>query len=321
MLDSRKEATASEEMDVASYLRAAVGEIQLLYRISNTIRRASEESQNDRATTSYRIRDDDGNDAEPMLQELFTNYIRDRFPSITDSLRLRLAFSMVLRRRRILYRRSRYGESPIRTEKTISQPQIRMPQSQSQEPVAFDSAKDAKSAPAKSITRSLAPSATTLAIEQYRRASTPSVISAVKTVTMGNNEGLIFPPAPNGRIKARYKLLEKQRRESHREFLASLLDPLQLENNGHVNAAQYLSGQYKDYALDSNPEHHAKISVAERKLQDGLESDWNDCHEAVPEVICPFCLYALPSLSICDDRSWKYVTSLHTAELMMLNFL
>lgn len=314
MLDSPTETAdphSADETDLASSMRDVDGEIKLLYRTSNTIRRASEESHNLRAATSYRIRDDHGNDAEPMLQELFANYIRSRFPSINDCLCLRLAFSMVLRRRKILYRRSRYGTSPIRTSETISQPQIEMPRSQSQGPVVIDLAEEATSAPANSIVRSLAPSATTLAVEQYKRASTPSVVSAAKTVALGNDEELIFPPAPTGRIKARYRLLRKQRRESHQEYLASLLEPFEIGKK-----TQLSNSQYDHVAIDPNGEHHAEILAAESKLRDGLESDWNDCHKAVPEVICPFCFYALPSLSISDNKKWKYVIRSCTAELM-----
>ncbi|UNI23185.1 hypothetical protein JDV02_009019 [Purpureocillium takamizusanense] len=246
-----------------------------------------------------------------MLQGLFANYISSLFPNITDSLRLRLASSVVLRRRRILYRRSRYGDSPIRAKKTVSQPQIDMPQSQRQDPLVLDLADEAAPAPvvehasAKSIVRSLAPSATTLAVEDYRKASTPSVISAAKTVALEDHEDLNFPPPPNGRVKGRYKVLTRQRWESHQEYLNSLPNPFQLVNDKSVTTSPYLDSQGNHVTMDTLVEHFDKVNAAKRKLKADLHSDWNECHKIVPELICPFCLYALPSLSISDDEQWR----------------
>lgn len=318
IIDSQKETSedtsTATDAKLVSSVQAIAGEINLLYRLSNTIRRASRESQNLKAAGSYHILDDDGNDSEPMLQEIFANYICGRFPSIHDNLRQRLASSMVLRRRRILYRRRRYGESPIRVNKTITQPKIQIPQTQRQGPVILDltneGAEAAEStvglAQAKSTVRSLAVSATTLAVDNYKKALTPSVISATKTVALGSHEDLVFPPAPNGRIKLRYKRLEKQRRQAHQAYITSLPGYYPQAEHGE-NAPAPLSDRGDSEGTDSLPELRHKISEAETKLQTGLESDWNDCHKALPELTCPFCFYALPSFSVSDDNKWKYV--------------
>ncbi|KAK5992076.1 hypothetical protein PT974_05473 [Cladobotryum mycophilum] len=102
-------------------------DISLLFKFSNTIRRASKESQNSIAATAFRIRDEDGNDVENFLQELFSRYIRDVFPDVSNEIKERLAKTMVLRRKRILYRRSRYGTPTIKIQQAQSQPLIASP--------------------------------------------------------------------------------------------------------------------------------------------------------------------------------------------------
>lgn len=300
--------TATNEK-LGSCLRAAAGEISLLYRLTNTIRRASKKSQNSKAAISYHIQDDDGNDAEPLLQELHANYICGRFPSIQDSLRQRLASSMVLRRKRILYRRSRYGGSPIRPKKTIPQPKIELPQRQvAVAPELPEELTEASLAPTKSAVQSLAVTATTLAADDYKRVSTPSVISATKTVALGNHEDLVFPPAPNGRVKQRYKILKKRREVAHEAYLKSLPGFPQYEEYLRKESSKPFAEREVLSAADIFTELSCKIAEAETRIQANLEDDWNNCNEAIAEVICPFCLYALPSLSVSDEKKWEYVT-------------
>ena len=70
-------------------------DITLLHKIYNTIRRASKETQNIKASKDFVIEDDEGNDTERFLRQLFINYIHDRFPGIDESIRNRLADSRV----------------------------------------------------------------------------------------------------------------------------------------------------------------------------------------------------------------------------------
>ncbi|KAH8742706.1 hypothetical protein F5883DRAFT_513040, partial [Diaporthe sp. PMI_573] len=303
MVESQKEVTentpTAADAKLESSFRAVAGEINLLYRLSNTIRRASKESQNLKVANSYRIRDNDGNDAEPLLQAIFASYICGRFPDMGDGLRQRLASAMVLRRKRILYRRSRYGNAPIRTNKTTPRPKMEAPQSQREAPVIFDLADEATGAaalvvgptPAKSTVQSLAVSATTLAAADYKKASAPSVISATKTVALGNDEDLVFPSAPNGRIKVRYNDLEKQRREAHQAYIEKEL------RETHKLPRKEIAATVEQFLQ--------QISEAEMKLQVALELDLTECHKAIPELICPYCLYALPSVSVSDGKKWK----------------
>ncbi|KPM38857.1 hypothetical protein AK830_g7711 [Neonectria ditissima] len=306
-------------------MRAVSDDISLLYRLTNTIRRASKESQNLKAAKSYRIRDDDGRDAEPILEEVFAHYISGRFPSISNGLRKRLASSMVLRRRRILYRRSRYGSSPIKPT-TIRQPTFHRPESQAQLAIPLQDLSDpaetpteTNSAPAKSSVKSAAVTATTLAAEAYNKASSPSVISATRTAAVGNRDELIFPPPPNGLIRRRFKALKKL--------------VLRLDGSGPMlqNRIQTLKPQEDDTSVEAEALEEEDMKEAKklltttaganlyefdgffippnfrlrRGLQVYLDDAWIYCNIAVPEVTCPFCLYALPSLSVGDEKEWE----------------
>jgi hypothetical protein len=150
---------------------------------------------------------------------------------------------------------------------------------------------------AQSIVGSLAVSATTLVADNFKKASAPSVVSVTKTVALDNHENLIFPPAPNGRVRQKYKQLKKQREEEHKAYLKS--PPLYLLYEEH-------NGQ-PPLDLDTLSELRQKISDAEAKFQKILEKDWNDCIRVIVEVACSLCFYTLPSLDVIDEKKWKYV--------------
>ncbi|VUC32849.1 unnamed protein product [Clonostachys rosea] len=337
--------------DFKSDVQSVAKEISLLYRLTNTIRRASKERQNAKAAKSYHIRDDEGNIIEPLLQELYSHYILGRFPSIENNLRSRLAASMVLRRKMVLYRRSRYGTNPIRADKNVSQPKIDFPQTHTQ-PTDEDEPSEelvdgieavATAAPQSSI-QSQAPSATTLAIEDYKKTSTPSVISATKTVALANHEELPFPPIPNGRVKDRYKKLMQIRwdefekdmmpelrgleltyaidrnlkstsralqRPVIRKSLRSCLD-FGLEDSpspGRQEALRKVFSSFASYQPDGSAwqstELYATLSQKIETVSSSLRLDWIECNEAIGELTCPYCLYAIPSLSVAEDKKWK----------------
>ncbi|KAF4626071.1 hypothetical protein G7Y89_g12090 [Cudoniella acicularis] len=288
------EVVENENLDRS--VRAIANEISLLHRLLNTIRRASKHSQSVKAIKLFQIKDDEGNDAEPFLQEVFASYIYDRFKGIGEAIRQRLASTMLLRRKRILYRRSRYGQAPIKPKKTISQPTVTLPLVQQQAAGALEQPRrpDAPEVAAEStqtIVQSLAVTATTLAPDSFKKASAPSIISVSKTVSLGDHQDLIFPPAPTGCIKQKYKQLKKQRKEGHTAYLESLRRSLDAGIKG--SSPKLLS------------EFHQETSDAEAKLQNTLDKDWDSCIRAIVEVTCPFCFYTLPSLDVVDEKKWK----------------
>ncbi|KAJ4209546.1 hypothetical protein NW759_013402 [Fusarium solani] len=240
-------------------------EITRLNKISNTIRRASKDTQVLKAS-NFQIKDEEGENVEPLLLSHFEHHIGDWFPGISETIRQRLARAMLLRRKRILYRRHRQGNTSIRSENTISQASVTLPDAQ---PAAVSSLqatpkeKDEMTAvnrPTAKVAPSQVKSATTLAPEKFKMvSSSPSVVSASRTIASGKHQVLTYPPAPGFAAKRRYEKLKSQRM---------------------VEAAG---------------------KSAEPSLQELLESDLR----AIGEITCPYCLYALPAAEVFDERKWQ----------------
>ncbi|KAK2055146.1 hypothetical protein LY76DRAFT_550841, partial [Colletotrichum caudatum] len=260
-------------------------EITLLHKISNIIRRASKDTQNQKAATSFQIRDDDGNDAEPLLLEVFRNQIRDRFFDIDEGLKERLARSMLTRRKRILYRRSRYNNLARKNRVPPVQHEIRRPTIESQSQYSADhtavgarslteTRKQPSLSASQSVVQSMTKTATTLTPDGYRRASAPSIISRPSTVALNDHEDLRFPPPPCGKVVRRFKKLRKER-----------IHQLQTQ-------------------IDSSTPHHSQ--TAKSLLEAAIKNDWEACKRAVGEVICPFCFIALPAEEVSNNSLWRW---------------
>ena len=289
--NSKSESVSASVVDVNEKLKGTIQKIannvSLLYRLLNTIRKASKEAQNLKAAKSFRIEDDEKNDLEPMLRELFAHNIRDRFPGINEITLERLVSTMLLRRKRILYRRSRYGNAHIKLQDSTPKPKIKAPQSQQQiivdpepAPVSEKSQPTVQIAP--TIVQSVAPSATTLAADKFKMASTPSVVSASKTVALGNNQDLVFPPAPKSRIRLKYERLEEKRRREHATRVQALL------------------------RSPESPLPKTRVTKdAEAELQETLKRDRQRREAEMLEVFCPFCLHALSSEDVLDEKKWQ----------------
>lgn len=111
-------------------------------------------------------------------------------------------------------------------------------------------------------------SATTLAPNKFRMASSsPSVVSASKTVAWASHQVLDFPPAPGLAAKRKYEHLKSQRVADY------------------YNLTE-LGGGRPD---------------AEFNLDALLKSDL----QAIGEITCPYCLYALPAQEVFDERKWQ----------------
>ena len=96
-------------------LTAVAEDISILHKLSNTIRTASAESHNVKAATNFEIRDADGNNLGQLFKDEFAaSLLKIKFPGASERIRARLASAMLLRRRRILYRKSRQAARPIR---------------------------------------------------------------------------------------------------------------------------------------------------------------------------------------------------------------
>ncbi|KAH7161647.1 hypothetical protein EDB81DRAFT_785245 [Dactylonectria macrodidyma] len=254
-----------------SFLNIAT-EITGLNKISNTIRRASKETQVLKAS-DFQIKDDEDRDVEPLLISHFEHHTGDWFPGISETIRKRLAQAMLLRRKRILYRRHRQGNTSIRSENTISQASITLPDAQSgavpsaQAKPNLDNDKSPAEKPVTTVAPSQVRSATTLAPEKFKMvSSSPSIVSASRTIASGKHQALIYPPAPGFAAKRRYEQLKSRRIA---EFSETIGDGAR--------------------------------TTADPKLQELLKSDL----QAIGEITCPYCLYALPAAEVFDERKWQ----------------
>ncbi|KAH0531317.1 hypothetical protein TsFJ059_000165 [Trichoderma semiorbis] len=181
-------------------------EISHLNKMSNIIRKASQDSQNIQAR-DFHMTDEEGNDVQPILLSHYKRYIGEGFPTASVTIQQRLADAMILRRKRILYRRSRYGGTAIQLPEVEKKASITLPDS-------LLPLKDNQMA----IAPSRIKSATTLQPEKFKMAaSSPSVVSVTMTVALSNHEALKFPTAPG--------LHDKRKRLSTEEQLSKVLKP------------------------------------------------------------------------------------------------
>ncbi|KAF4960854.1 hypothetical protein FGADI_687 [Fusarium gaditjirri] len=252
-------------------LNEIAAEISRLNKISNTIRRASKDTQALAASKFY-IKDDEGNNVEETLLDNFKHHINDRFPALGEIIQERLARTMLLRRKQILYRRHRQESVYTKAQDTIPAVSITFPTAKAVVSLAQPKPKQPKANSAVSKPATTTPSqirsATTLAPEKFKiAASTPSVISASKTIAFHSHESLVFPPAPGHALKKRYEQLKSQRLAEHEQSLNS------------------------------------KKSEASQKptVQELLANDL----QSLGEIACPYCLCALPAEEAFDEKTWQ----------------
>ncbi|KAH6958132.1 hypothetical protein DER45DRAFT_503188 [Fusarium avenaceum] len=252
-------------------LNEIAAEISRLNKISNTIRRASKDTQALTASKFY-IKDDEGNNVEETLLHNFKRHINDRFPTLGETIQERLARTMLLRRKQILYRRHRQGSVYAKTQDTVPAVSVMFPTVKTVVSLAQLKSKHPKTSSTVSkpatTTSSQIQSATTLAPDKFKiAASTPSVISASKTIAFHNHESLVFPPAPGHAVKKRYDQLKSQR------------------------LAEY------EQSLNSGKSEANKTPTVQELLENDLQS--------LGEITCPYCLCALPAEEAFDEKKWQ----------------
>ncbi|KAJ5491869.1 Peptidase S8/S53 subtilisin/kexin/sedolisin [Penicillium expansum] len=280
------------------FLAAASKEIDLLNKLSNTVRKAGRESSNRKAAESYNIQDDEGNDVEPFLQTQFAKYIQDKFPGITAGMRDRLAATILIRRKRILYRRTRYGKTPIKLKPqldyyppTIGKPQAYAPQKGNPESSSLSHPQGL----AQSVVETTTPSrtrmsATTLTPSQFKRTAVQSVVSESKTVLLEQHEEIMFPPPPVGNFNRRYKEIQASYNEDYKRFL------LQLSERLHTLGTPR--------PIEASLAYQVEIKSAQAKLKKAVAMDWENLLRSMPEVTCPYCFHAFPANEMANIEKW-----------------
>lgn len=181
-------------------LAAVKDDIDIIHKFSNTIRKASVESHNMRAVANFTYKDEDGNDLGQLFKDNFaTPLLETKFPKAHKKVQTRLASTMSLRRRRILYRKSRYGAEPIRIlPKHTAVENIKQP-SKIVESTNFSKSKTgdwehSRLQLARTQVLSRAHTATTLDSGKFRKASTPSRLSSAETILSMKDDDI--PPKP-----------------------------------------------------------------------------------------------------------------------------
>ncbi|KAL8397728.1 hypothetical protein RB594_004435 [Gaeumannomyces avenae] len=301
-------------------LRDIAGEISMLFRLSNVIRKASRESQNIKAARKFRILDGEGNDQEPLLRQRFLWHIRSQFAAniqdpaekaAAEELTQRLASTMFLRQKRVLYRKERYGsKKPIETSKTIQPPQVDIHVAKEPVQSPLVTPRSTEIIPvadhplvAPNLLSSRATSAggsvTTLHQDRYKKASSPSSISGTRTIPLSyNKEGnaLEFPQRPllHGGIDKKYQQKKQARWQVFVKDIPRIFST---------------EGKSRDH--EELPVSQASRFVAAvQKLDKDMKSDFQGCVDAVAEFTCPICFHALNHECLTDVRKWEsHVTS------------
>ncbi|KAL4761003.1 uncharacterized protein BDW70DRAFT_150430 [Aspergillus foveolatus] len=315
------DSTCGSPESVSDSLDPIVGgiaeEITLMHQLSNTIRKASRESQNVRAATSFKILDEDGNDIEQWFLDLFAlGIIQRRFPGCNETLQKRLAVAMLIRRKRILYRRSRYWKSstqtPSATAKAIPQPSKEDVTNQEQTLVS-QKPEPEPTQRERSVASSRAVTATTLNLEHWKKASAPSVVSRAKTIHWSSHEQLDFPPPPLGPIRRRLKALRERHLAEHEERLKLLSKPLcqfitiygrcPYEDKGCAFSHDPNTIPFHGSSSTSSIQLDSK-SFLEEELERKIENDRIACNNGSMEVVCPYCCCSLSSSIVTNKFKW-----------------
>lgn len=185
-------------------LAAVAEDISILHKLSNTIRKASAEteSHNAKAATTFEITDADGNDiSQPFKDGFAAPLLKTKFPDACESIRARLASAMLLRRRRILYNKSRYAAGPTKnlpepTAAEFPNPALKLVETQLISESMTEGFKPSRLLSTQNRVLSQARTATTLDPERFRKASTPSHVSTARSIPLVQDDELDYPLIP-----------------------------------------------------------------------------------------------------------------------------
>ncbi|KAL6804133.1 hypothetical protein J3E68DRAFT_423041 [Trichoderma sp. SZMC 28012] len=112
-----------------SILEDVMQQIALLHKFSDIIRRVSRDTQDLKAIMGFEIKNNEGFDLEPFLREDFARAVRNQFPRVSDIIHQRLVSTMILRHKKILYRRFCCGKFLERTVKSSNPVETTTPSS------------------------------------------------------------------------------------------------------------------------------------------------------------------------------------------------
>ena len=193
-----------EPWDDQDILRSVHETIDWLHRLSNLVRKASLATQNEKAAV-FVLRDETGADMTENLRCFYEALIKRDCKGINDQLADRLAHTMILRRKRILYRRTRQRcwilqqADNTRRKLDVLPTQPTQPSQDSDTPQDEDMDDIGCDAESSSINNCITPSTLTATVvdrEKYLKQGTPSRISRATSAPFQPNEKLLVPPRP-----------------------------------------------------------------------------------------------------------------------------
>ncbi|KAI9040370.1 uncharacterized protein KD926_008327 [Aspergillus affinis] len=160
------------------------------------------------------------NPSPPPIQHN-PHYMRDKFPQIDEKILQRLVSATVTRRKRVLYKRHRFGGIPVNVQEPTAQPMINTTDDELPQSVPLEKPHTRTDQPGDRPQAWL--TATTLAVDNFGKLSAPSATSATKTFSFSRCEEFPVPAAPLSRVRRMYKKMEQAREEEHNKII-DLLD-------------------------------------------------------------------------------------------------
>lgn len=292
---------ASLSSSLGPILKEIADHISLLHQTSNLIRKASSKKHHIKAASDFVIRDENGDDYGPKFRDDFAlRIIRQLFPQCADGIQERLADVMLLRRKQILYRYSRYGKSPLSS--TASAPPARIPVFVNNQNVAqgvsntADPQPGSSTNPKRSVASSRAPTATTLDNDQWQKVSTaPSIVSTPTIFHPTRDNKLSFPNAPKKSIRARLKALKTAREADLQRRLESIPDyDIYQQHGGQPPLDPDIIEQIQEV-----------IDSLKAETKEDIERDEESCCKGSMEATCPYCCCIISSAIIMNRNKWE----------------
>lgn len=173
-------------------IASVADDITLLQGLSNCIRRAGIESRNTKAATEF-VLTEEGLDINECFRQFCLAMVKRDFPRCDRELQDRLADTMLLRRKRFLYRKHRQGgrsarlPGPAERELGMSAQPVKV--NNSTERVSNNPELSRNESPSRGTTTTIDP-------EIFRRNYTPSRVYTANKSAASTSQGESFPPPP-----------------------------------------------------------------------------------------------------------------------------
>lgn len=196
----------ASDHDIVELVQSIHVTIDWLHRLSNLVRKASFASQNQRAA-KFPLTGVGGNDLTECLSGIFEYLIKRECNDIADQILDRLVQTMITRRRRVLYRRSRQKRWTLEREayrpRHLDPPAQLTPvqEGEEAEEEVQDGSEEVETTEFKAEHQAQIPpsrlTVTTIDQQKYKKLAAPSRISRATTAPFQHNEKLMVPPRPH----------------------------------------------------------------------------------------------------------------------------